>query len=340
MSFIQRFAASNYKSIASADIETRRVNVFIGEPNSGKSNLLEALALLSSGIAAHLPQITRAREAADLFFDHDISSPIEIRTNGNSGWSLAFNAQSGNFDFTVVDPVKQQINKGLIPPNLGISTHPQIPLSIHWPQNQESNLRYYGYLPSFQRQHKQQGHPPQYGYLQPPFGENLPALLYSNKGFRESISALFRSKGFRLEVRPQESEILMSKEINDILYSYPFEAISQTLQRIVFFKAALETNRDAVLILDEPESNTFPFYTKYLAERISLDSHNQFFLTSHNPYVLTSLIEKTPAEELAVFITRMRNYRTEFLLASSDQLREMLNLSMDVFLNLDRFFPN
>jgi predicted ATPase len=330
MSFVQRLAISNYKSISAADIEVRRVNVLIGEPNTGKSNVLEALALLSTGVAPHIRQITRSREAADLFFDHDIGSAIDVAINGDCGWSLAFNAQKGNFDYNVVDPVKKHISKGSIPPNLGAPGH-------QWPQNQQSNFRYYHFASTVQRQH---GSPPQYGYLQPPYGENLPALLYSNKGFRESISALFRSKGFRLEVRPQESEILMSKEINDILYSYPFEAISQTLQRIVFYKAVLETNRDAVLILDEPESNTFPFYTKYLAERISLDTHNQFFLTSHNPYVLTSLIEKTPVEELAVFMTRMRNYRTEFLLASNDQLREMLNLTMDIFLDLDRFFPN
>lgn len=341
MSFIQRFAASNYKSIA-ADIETKRVNVFIGEPNTGKSNLLEALALLSSGIAAYLPEVTRAREAADLFFDHDIASIIEVKINGNAGWSLSFNAQSGNFDYSVIDPVKQRVSKGSLPPNLGIPAQPHMPRSITWPLNEQSNLRYYGYLPAFQRRQKQKrpSQPPLYGYLQPPFGDNLAALLYSNKALRESVSALFRSKGFRLEVRPQESEILMSKEINDILYSYPFEAISQTLQRIVFYKAALETNRDAILILDEPESNTFPFYTKYLAERISLDTYNQFFLTTHNPYVLTSLIEKTPAEDLAVFVTRMRDYRTEFFLASSDQLKEMLDLTMDVFLNLDRFFPH
>jgi AAA15 family ATPase/GTPase len=67
MSFVQRLAISNYKSISAAEIEVRRVNVFIGEPNTGKSNILEALALLSTGVAPHIRQITRSREAADLF---------------------------------------------------------------------------------------------------------------------------------------------------------------------------------------------------------------------------------------------------------------------------------
>jgi len=38
-------------------------------------------------------------------------------------------------------------------------------------------------------------------------------------------------------------------------------------------------------------------------------------------------------------VTRMRDYRTEFHLASEKQLSEMLDLTMDVFLNLDEFFP-
>jgi len=44
---IKRLAVENFKSIRRLELECRRVNVFIGEPNSGKSNLLEALGLLS-----------------------------------------------------------------------------------------------------------------------------------------------------------------------------------------------------------------------------------------------------------------------------------------------------
>ena len=36
-----------FKSIRTLELSCRRVNVFIGEPNTGKSNILEALGLLS-----------------------------------------------------------------------------------------------------------------------------------------------------------------------------------------------------------------------------------------------------------------------------------------------------
>lgn len=278
MPFVYRLTVTNYKSIPSADLKTRRVNVFIGGPNTGESNLLEALGLLSVGMENHFHEITRAREVADLFSDNDISEKIAVTVNDTAGWTLRFNSQNGHFDVKVVDPVNAQVSQSSIQSNLRFPMHrypgpspPGGPM-FAWPSTAQSNFRYY----SFQKR-SAAGGIPQYGYLQPPYGENLPALLYSNKQFRDSVAALFRSKGFRLEVRPHESEILVSKEVNDILYSYPFGAISETLQRIVFYKAAFETNRDAVLILDEPESNTVPFYTKYLAERIALDGHNQFF---------------------------------------------------------------
>lgn len=51
-----------------------------------------------------------------------------------------------------------------------------------------------------------------------------------------------------------------------------------------------------------------------------------------------SIIEKTPTADLAVYVTRMRDYRTEVRLLSGDELVEALDLGMDLFLNLDRYF--
>lgn len=78
-------------------------------------------------------------------------------------------------------------------------------------------------------------------------------------------------------MKPIEREIVVSKLIDDEIYSYPYFSISETLQRIFFYIVALETNNNSILLFDEPETNTFPLYTKFLAERIALDTTNQFF---------------------------------------------------------------
>lgn len=322
---ISHVKITNYKSIADLDFEARRVNIFIGGPNAGKSNILEAFAFLSPGAGIRFRENFRIKESAELFRDNQIDESIGLQLNGGHlGWTLQFLRSNGQFQFSLKVPG--------IPHELKVQFSGAL---NNWPVGGESPFRYYIYRRELFADGKHLG----YDGLDAPFGQNLQALLFSNKTLRDSVSALFKAHAHRLEIRPSSHELLISKEIDDILYSYPFSAISETLRRIVFYKAVLETNTERVLILDEPEANTFPFYTKWLAERIALDETNQFFLTTHNPYVLMSIIEKTPAADLAVYATRMHNYRTEIRLLSNDELAEALDLGMDLFLNLERYFP-
>jgi hypothetical protein len=85
---------------------------------------------------------------------------------------------------------------------------------------------------------------------------------------------------------------------------------SDTLRRIIFYTVAIASNKDSVLVFEEPESNAFPYYTKYLGERIALDKTNQFFIATHNPYLLSAIIEKGRKEDVQVFITYFRDYQT------------------------------
>jgi AAA15 family ATPase/GTPase len=41
---IKKLSIKGFKSVRQLDLDCRRVNVFIGEPNTGKTNILEALA--------------------------------------------------------------------------------------------------------------------------------------------------------------------------------------------------------------------------------------------------------------------------------------------------------
>lgn len=174
-------------------------------------------------------------------------------------------------------------------------------------------------------------------FLNPPFGDNIPSLLMSNQEFKELVSSVFKEKGFRLMIKPSENDINMAKDINDELYSYPYNSISETIQRIVFYMLAIESNKKAVLILDEPESNTFPMYTKQLAELIALDNSNQYFLATHDPYILGSLLSKSPSSEISVFITKMDNYETSVARIDKTKLSSILDQGMDIFFNLNKF---
>lgn len=123
-----------------------------------------------------------------------------------------------------------------------------------------------------------------------------------------------------------------------MLISYPYTSSSETLRRMLFYRLAAETNRKTILLFDEPEANTFPMFTKLFAEQIAADDHgNSFFLTTHSPYLLGSLIEKTPKVELAVILCRMENFETKAKVLEQSEVQELLNLGADAFFNLDRF---
>jgi hypothetical protein len=308
-------AINNFKSVRQLEFDPKRVNLFIGEPNTGKSNIVEALAFFSASNAANFKEEVRFKVAADLFFDQKVTTPIVVEADE---LKLSLTFQGGGFQGAFVWPGA---------PGAHFSMNFQSVTSWFVPAG---NIHRYVFKPVALFQN------PKPGVLNPPFGNNLVAVLFANEELRQRVGAVFKARGFRLQLKPTESELLISKDVNDEIYSYPWPSVSETLRRIVFFMAVLETNRDAILLLDEPEANTSPFYTKYLAERIALDETNQFFITTHNPYLLGSILAKAPADQVAVFVTYMENFETKLKPITGQRLTEVVDLSSDVFFNLEK----
>ena len=319
---LQNIRISNFKSIRELQFPARRVNVFIGEPNSGKSNLIEALAFFSPGVykdARVFKEIFRFRKTPDLFYDREISKNIEVQAD-SALFSLRFEPPK-NFAAEISRGKKtvREIEFG----SGGLSAYSPI-------KDPDFGVAYYRFKPLVRSAEQI------FGTLYPPYGTNLVALISSDHKLRRRVSDLFRSKGFRLQLDSIESELSIAKDVDDQLFKYPYESVSETLRRVVFFMAILETSKNLALLLDEPEANTFPFYTTYLAERIALDESNQFFLTTHNPYVLSSIVGKTPVKDLNVFVTVMDGFRTKLRLVSPEGLSRILDYGPDAFLNLDK----
>ena len=128
----------------------------------------------------------------------------------------------------------------------------------------------------------------------------------------------------------------MQKEHKDIAVLHPYTTLSDSLQRLIFHLAAVYSNKDSVIAFEDPEVHAFPRYIRYLAERVSLDSRNQYFITTHSPYFLTAIAEKTHASELAIYLTYIKDDATEAKLLSRSKLEEMLSLDLDIFFNLNR----
>ncbi|WP_146850636.1 AAA family ATPase [Brevifollis gellanilyticus] len=324
---INKLSIRNFKSIRELDLDCRRVNVFIGEPNAGKTNILEALGMRSKGVLAHFREALRVSAVADLFWDQDITGRLVVTLN-ESPLFLKFEAEE------VVAVLNQAVGSGhqayrmskelnVIPETIGLND-----------QRFPDIVRYYLFknLLTFDAS--------QLRFLAPPFGDNLFDLLYSSKEARSTASRFFQSSGFKLNVDVSERRIALAKQVDDFLISLPYHSCSETLRRMVFYSLALDTSSEHVLVFDEPEAHSFPPYTKTLAERIALDDRgNQFFLTTHSPYMLDSLLSKTPANDLSVILCRMENFETKTYPLDQEQIDQIKEWSMDAFFNFDRLLP-
>jgi len=71
---IKSLEIRNFKSVKRLQLDCGRINIFIGEPNTGKSNILETLGLLSFGAygiyASHgIRNFVRMELVGNLFYD-------------------------------------------------------------------------------------------------------------------------------------------------------------------------------------------------------------------------------------------------------------------------------
>jgi hypothetical protein len=319
---ITKLSIANFKSIRQLDIDCKKVNLFIGEPNTGKSNILEALGLLSwcgQPESASLGDFVRFEFMQNLFYDQLLDQSVEIRvsttTVSPAGLRLVFERDSYSIhalDSSVIRTVDKD-GHSIWSPVFG----------------QTKDIKFF----RFRKRDKYDGNEP--GSLKPPDGANLFSVVLSSKALRETMPEFFRKYGLMLVLKPQERVFELQKHADGLIFSYPYSTTSDTLQRIIFYTVAMVSNKDSVLVFEEPESNAFPYYTKYLGERIALDETNQFFIATHNPYLLSAVIEKARKEDVQVFITYFKDYQTKVKPLTPDEVSELMEA--DPFFNLDRF---
>jgi hypothetical protein len=171
-------------------------------------------------------------------------------------------------------------------------------------------------------------------YLMPPSGANMFSVVMGHKKLKEIMAAFFKGYGFQVVFKPQEQTFEMQKHVGDIIISFPMTLVSDTLRRAIFFIIAIESNNGSTLIFEEPEAHTFPYYTKYIGEKVATDESNQYFIATHNPYFLEAVLEKAKKNDVSVFVTYVRDYQTKVKPLSDEQISEIM--SQDPFLSLNK----
>ena len=340
---INELEIHNFKSIKDLTLPCKRFNLFIGEPNTGKSNILEALGLVSFvGVRQYVPEtklegFVRHDRLSSLFWDQEVENPLFVRWDGLVLWI----SYSGRF--------YQGICQGAYPADPG--AEPERLADFTDEDGRIGKLDFYN--PCFEGYAGQFTHPSMVkfykapevssfrgldiSHLLPPNGNNLLSLLTTHRELREAIGLPFFSLDYKLWLRPHENKIDLAKDGDEmVIVSFPYSMASETLQRITFYTAAIETNKNSVIVLEEPETHSFPGETKLLAEQIALDENsNQYFIVTHNPYFLMPLFSKAPKDDIAINIVYCEDYQTKIRPLQGDELSELFEL--DIFANLARY---
>lgn len=341
MQRINNIEIKNFKSIRHQKIEgCNRINVFIGYPNVGKSNILEALGLFSilqiNNEIFRLNEICRVKHFSELFFDSNVKKEIDVTVNENviakvnfisgqeisiySGYSYDNNGQRDHdsiFSAKVLSPdyhitltnsytklssdilgaiKKYEFDKGTI-------VNAQRPLSLAIPS-----------------------------------GTNLFDILQGNKDLRQEIVSMFSQYQLKLVLDMNDQSFKFQKELSDgTVVAIPYHQVADTLRRLIFYKAAISTNKEAILLFEEPEAQMFPPYIKRLTTDILMDENaNQFFITTHSPYVLSELIEEAE-DDLAVYVVDYDKGETIIKRLTNEQVIEVAQYGIDLFFNLESY---
>lgn len=347
MQMIKNLEIYNYKSISELHLNCSRINVLIGEPNVGKSNILEALDLsyLSWMLAGNeskekvnaetinIKDFFRVEKAADLFRFGDISKTILINHPGFSyGTYLKFNNENEKNAFELGGTS-----------NVAITEFDNDFMPKENTQFHASPFKPYKYRDDIYRDYSQFHDIGNYiDRLMPPYGNNLSDVIQHNPDFSEFIGELIRDFELELSLDIATHTPRIQKRINPgLVYSLPYRALADTLKRVIFYTAAIRHNNGSVITLEEPDAHSFPKFVSFLADEIIQNNKNQFFIATHNPYFLNNLIENTPSEELAVFVCGYDKVKgTIANKLSTDDLSELLDFGVDIFFNINRYLDD
>ena len=157
-------------------------------------------------------------------------------------------------------------------------------------------------------------------------------------GLKSRLAELFHSYGLKMMFDSGSQEIKAMRENGLDMFLVPFNSLADSLQRLIFYKAAIESNRHKTICLEEPEAHTFPPYISNVVNDIIASDTNSFFITTHSPYVMSSLLESA-GDDLAVYVVDMEENSTVVNRLSDTQLQEAYDNGMDMFYNLEAYLP-
>ena len=251
---IEKLSIKNFKSIKELEIGCGRVNLFIGEPNTGKANLLEALGLLSwcGYLNTNLGEYVRIQGTQDLFYDGLLDQTVEIDIENGTGMNMKIKYESDKFHFE-----SRKILEDGTP-----ATERIITVDYSGKQSSGSNRSEFAFIKLYRFIRQYQFPESNPSSLMPPHGSNMFAVVMASKKLRKTMSNFFKDYGFYPVLKPQDKTFEFQKRVEDQVVHE--KGRSRVLGRV-------EQEQKAVGIIDEDPFAGQPEYLKEYDEKDAIN---------------------------------------------------------------------
>ena len=352
MQQIDNIEIKNFKSIRHQKIEgCKRINVFVGPPNVGKSNILEALSLFglmdfAFNTSVSLQELTRINKFYQLFFDGLINEDSIISLNDDLKITIGISTKL-DIKFTTLEkpgsikPIdvsewnkesKETILKSFectSPENninfvaalaTKLSNNSIYPVRKYFFKNLSTSVKYDTLAK----------------HLISPFGENISDIIFSISDVKNKVLALFDT--FKLKISRSESQgfFTLLKELSDGSFLIlDFGLIAETLQRLIFHQAAILSNKNAILLFEEPESHLYEPYILDITNSIKNDkNNNQYFIVTHNQYFVDELLrDEESRNDTNIYLVGSEKGETKVKLLSPEVSKDVYQTGLNIFFN-------
>ena len=174
-------------------------------------------------------------------------------------------------------------------------------------------------------------------FLQPSFGANLLYVLELMPQLRQLYAQWFRQYGLRLVLDTASQSLKIQKEKgDDEVFQLPYSSVADTLQRIIFYKTAVASNQNSVLLFEEPEAHAYPPYIVEFTQEVIKSQTNQFFIVTHSPLIVNDFLENA-IDDLAIFMVDFKDGQTVAKPLSRDEIRDVYKYGVDLFFNNEAY---